>query len=108
MKIDIGSTAELGAVIRASRKAMKVRQDDAAGLIGVSENFLGKVESGADTVQWGKLLQVLQQLSLAISVEIPEPYGDAVEKILSDAKQGRDKRPRKTRGNTLASSEEAD
>jgi transcriptional regulator with XRE-family HTH domain len=34
-------------VVRASRKAQKIRQDDAAGSIGVSENFLGKVERGS-------------------------------------------------------------
>mgnify|MGYP003659421570 CR=1 FL=1 len=47
MKIDITSPEQVGALIRASRKAMHIRQDDAAGIIGVSENFLGKVERRA-------------------------------------------------------------
>ncbi|MCO8167144.1 helix-turn-helix domain-containing protein [Pseudomonas sp. 21LCFQ02] len=84
MKIDIDSPARLGAVIRASRKAMKVRQDDAAGLIGVSENFLGKVESGAETVQWGKLFQVMQQLGLSLTVEVPASFTDDIRKALAD------------------------
>ena len=41
MKIDITSPEQVGALIRASRKAMHIRQDDAAGIIGVAENFLG-------------------------------------------------------------------
>lgn len=59
MQIPIGNVESLGLVVRASRKAQKIRQDDAAGSIGVSENFLGKVESGSKSVQWGKLFQVL-------------------------------------------------
>lgn len=74
MKVDIDSPATLGLLVRASRKAMALRQDDAAGSIGVSENFLGKVERGAERVQWGKLFQVLQELGLQVSVEVPEEY----------------------------------
>jgi len=46
MKISIDNAAALGKVVRASRKAQKIRQDDAAGASGVSENFLGKIERG--------------------------------------------------------------
>ena len=55
MNIPITSASAIGEVVRASRKAQKIRQDDAAGSIGVSENFLGKVERGSESVQWGKL-----------------------------------------------------
>jgi len=41
MKIPIENAAAIGMVVRASRKAQKIRQDDAAGSIGVGENFLG-------------------------------------------------------------------
>lgn len=84
MKIDIKSAEQVGAVIRASRKAMHIRQDDAAGIIGVSENFLGKVERGGETVQWGKLFQVLQELGLNVTIEVPEPFADAISKRLAD------------------------
>ena len=57
---------------RASRKAQKIRQDDAAGSIGVSENFLGKVERGSESVQWGKLFQVLEGLGVRVLVDVPE------------------------------------
>jgi transcriptional regulator with XRE-family HTH domain len=74
MKFVIDSPETLGTVIRASRKAMDMRQDDAAGSIGVSENFLGKVERGGETVQWGKLFQVMQELGLTVTVEVPDAY----------------------------------
>jgi transcriptional regulator with XRE-family HTH domain len=72
MNIPIDSPETLGHVIRATRKALSLRQDDAAGVIGVSENFLGKVERGGATVQWGKLFQVMEQLGLKVTVEVPE------------------------------------
>jgi transcriptional regulator with XRE-family HTH domain len=86
MKIDIKSAEQVGALIRASRKAMHIRQDDAAGIIGVSENFLGKVERGGETVQWGKLFQVLQELGLNVTIEVPEPFADATVKRLADTR----------------------
>ena len=61
--------------MRASRKAQKIRQDDAAGSIGVSENFLGKIERGSDAVQWGKLFQVLQGLGIRVELDVPEEVG---------------------------------
>ena len=72
MKITIDNAAGIGKVVRASRKAQKIRQDDAAGSIGVSENFLGKVERGGESVQWGKLFQVLEGLGVRVMVDVPE------------------------------------
>jgi transcriptional regulator with XRE-family HTH domain len=72
MKIPIENAAAIGRVVRASRKAQNIRQDDAAGSIGVSENFLGKVERGSESVQWGKLFQVLDGLGVRVMVDVPE------------------------------------
>lgn len=72
MTISIDNAAAIGRIVRASRKAQKIRQDDAAGSIGVSENFLGKVERGSESVQWGKLFQVLEGLGVRVMVEVPE------------------------------------
>lgn len=75
MKIPVETVEALGQVVRASRKAQKIRQDDAAGSIGVSENFLGKIERGGETVQWGKLFQVLQGLGIKVELDVPEEVG---------------------------------
>lgn len=72
MKVPIHHAAAIGKVVRASRKAQKIRQDDAAGSIGVSENFLGKIERGSESVQWGKLFQVLEGLGIRVMVDVPE------------------------------------
>lgn len=87
MQIPITDTNALGKVVRASRKAQKVRQDDAAGSIGVSENFLGKVEKGSESVQWGKLFQVLEGLGIRVIVDVPEE----VAAWMKEAENARDR-----------------
>ena len=72
MNIPIDNAAAIGKIVRASRKVQKIRQDDAAGSIGVSENFLSKVEHGGGSVQWGKLFQVLAGLGIKVIVDVPE------------------------------------
>ena len=47
MKIDIDNASAIGDVVRASRKAQKIRQDDAAGSIGVSAIFWGRSSAAA-------------------------------------------------------------
>jgi DNA-binding XRE family transcriptional regulator len=87
MKIPINNAAAIGNVVRASRKAQKIRQDDAAGSIGVSENFLGKVERGGESVQWGKLFQVLEGLGIRVMLDVP----DSVAAWLNDTSSGANK-----------------
>jgi transcriptional regulator with XRE-family HTH domain len=83
MQIPITGVATIGKLVRASRKAQKIRQDDAAGSIGVSENFLGKVERGSDTVQWGKLFQVLDGLGIRLVADVPESVASYLDNISS-------------------------
>lgn len=87
MKISIDNPTAIGKVVRASRKAQNIRQDDAAGSIGVSENFLGKIERGSDSVQWGKLFQVLSGLGVRVMVDVP----DSVAAWLNDQSGNQDK-----------------
>ena len=87
MKLPIDTPASLGPIVRAARKAQKIRQDDAAGSIGVSENFLGKIEHGGETVQWGKLFQVLEGLGIRVMVDVPE----SVAAYLNDPANHKDK-----------------
>jgi transcriptional regulator with XRE-family HTH domain len=76
MYIELDSADGIGAVVRASRKAQSIRQDDAAGSIGVSESFMGKVESGGESVQWGKLFQVLEGLGVRVILDVPDEAAD--------------------------------
>ncbi|AMR78779.1 helix-turn-helix domain-containing protein [Cupriavidus nantongensis] len=78
---------DIGAAVRAARKAGGMRQDDAAGAIGVSENFMVRVENGAEGIQWGKLFQVLQGLGLRVTVDLPEAAAPRVEAELAKLRQ---------------------
>lgn len=86
MQIKINDPASIGQIVRACRKSQKIRQDDAADSIGVSENFLGKVESGSDSVHWGKLFQVLIGVGVHVILDVPESVGLALNNQ-NDAKK---------------------
>jgi transcriptional regulator with XRE-family HTH domain len=72
VQLPISDPSDIGAFVRAARKAQGIRQDDAAGAIGVSENFMVRVENGAEGIQWGKLFQVLSGLGIRMLVDVPE------------------------------------
>lgn len=81
MQIPIDSAAAIGKIVRATRKTQGLRQDDAAGSIGVSENFLGKIERGSESVHWGKLFQVMQGLGVRVVVDVPDDVGERLERL---------------------------
>lgn len=68
----IASTEALGEIIRRQRKRQGLRQADLATMVGASHVFLGDVEKGKPTVQWGRVLQILDELGLRLSVEVPD------------------------------------
>lgn len=59
-------------VIRAVRKSTRVRQDDLAGAVRVSRQFTHDVEQGKPTVQLGRVLLLLEELGIALNVDIPD------------------------------------
>jgi y4mF family transcriptional regulator len=65
------SPAEIGVIVRTTRRAAGLRQDELAGAAGVGLRFIVDLESGKPTAQIGKTLQVLA--TLGCSVEITPP-----------------------------------
>ena len=76
-KIRLDNAEALGPLVKAMRKHQGLRQDATAEGIGVSENFLAKVERGSGTVQWGKLFAVLSELGLHVEIDVPDSVMDA-------------------------------
>ncbi len=70
----ISSVAEVGAAIRAKRRAIGMRQEELASLAGVGPRFLSEVENGKVSAEIGKVLQVLRRLGLELSIK---PRGDS-------------------------------
>ena len=81
MKRSIKSPEDLGLIIRAVRKYSKVRQDDLAGMVKVSKQFAVDAERGKATMQFGKLLQLIDELGIQLTVNIPDSVGPILEKI---------------------------
>lgn len=63
--------AEIGKIVRATRKSQGLRQDELAGTAGVGLRFVVDLESGKNTAQLGKTLQVLQALGCAVEITPP-------------------------------------
>ncbi|MCA8256036.1 helix-turn-helix domain-containing protein [Burkholderia sp. AU31624] len=80
MRYTIEQASDIGGVIRAARKVQQLRQDDAAGSVGVSESFMVKAERGADTIQWAKVFQILQGLGVRVVVDIPDASEELLER----------------------------
>ena len=64
----LGSTSELGEIVRAVRKAQGLTQLDVAGLAGLSNRFVIDLERGKPTLQLQKVLDVLHLLGLEVAI----------------------------------------
>ena len=62
----------LGRLIRQERKRQRLRQADLAAMIGASHVFLADVEKGKPTVQLGRVLKLLDELGLVLTVDAPD------------------------------------
>ena len=66
---------EVGQVVRTTRLAQGLRQDQLAGAAGVGVRFLVELEAGKPTAQLGKVLAVLAALGCTVRIE-PPPDSD--------------------------------
>ena len=63
--------SEIGEIVRTTRKATGLRQDELAGAAGVGLRFIVDLEAGKPTAQIGKMLQVLQALGCSFDITPP-------------------------------------
>lgn len=64
--------AEIGAVIRSTRKNLGVTQRDLALTSGTGLRFIIELEKGKETCELGKALRVLHTLGIEISLVPPQ------------------------------------
>lgn len=62
---------EVGAVVRHTRKALNVTQQDLALASGTGLRFIIDLEKGKPSCQFGKTLTVLQALGIRIDLVLP-------------------------------------
>jgi len=65
------TAAEIGDIVRTTRKAYGLRQDELAGTAGVGLRFIVDLEAGKPTAQIGKTLQVLAALGCSVDITPP-------------------------------------
>lgn len=95
MLITVSSPQDLGLLVRATRKTQQLRMDDLAGSAGVGPVFVREVERGKETVQLGRVLQLLSELGIALKADIPDDAVDAFEHLrLVGVKPLKPRRPR--------------
>ena len=60
----VGLLAEIGNIVRRTRKAQKIRQDDLAAIVGVQHSVIGRFEKGDSGVAIATVLKCLDELGL--------------------------------------------
>jgi transcriptional regulator with XRE-family HTH domain len=66
-------SSSLGPLVRQRRRAQHLRIDDAAQLLGVSQDLMSRLENGQGTVRLDKALAILDGLGLALVV-VPKEH----------------------------------
>ena len=65
--------ADIGTMVRAKRKQIKLTQVQTSAMCNVGTRFLSELENGKTTLELGKVLHVLSCLELEVSIA-PKPY----------------------------------
>lgn len=87
-------SVELADAVRARRLVLGLRQEDLADLAGTSERFVTALESGKETVQLDKVLDVLATVGYDI---VLEPGSGRLWSREADESGGRRRAPRRRR-----------
>jgi len=72
MKRPTLTPSELGALVRRTRKAQGLRQDQLAGVANVGLRFIVDLEAGKPTIQLAKTFKVLEMLGCSIVITPPQ------------------------------------
>jgi HTH-type transcriptional regulator / antitoxin HipB len=68
LEASVRSSVELGAIVRVQRKRLALTQLDIAGLGNTGNRFIVDLENGKPTVQFQKVLDVMDLLGLELVV----------------------------------------
>jgi transcriptional regulator with XRE-family HTH domain len=73
----ISTPADLGAALRAARRARGLRLEDVALAAGVGVRFLSELERGKPTARLAEALRVAASLGLRLTLEDPSDRSNA-------------------------------
>ena len=66
--IQISDVASLGAVLRDTRKAMKITQEELSLQTGISKPTISSIEKGKETAHVGLVLQLCRDLGISVNL----------------------------------------
>ena len=95
MKFPVKSPADLGLLARATRRSNRLRLDDVAGSASLGPVFVGDVERGKETVQFGRVLRLLEELGIELLADVPQAALDEIEKLKAKGVKPHKPRPKK-------------
>lgn len=67
----VSDSVSLGAALRRTRKALKITQEGLSLQTGISRPAIRSIERGKETAQVGLVLQLCQDLGVAIELKFP-------------------------------------
>ncbi len=94
MRKAIKTVSEIGLVLRGVRKSQSLRQDDLAAIAGVGAIFAGDVERGKESVHLGKVLSLLDEAGIKVTLEFADSATQSVQAQFDKA-QAKKKSPPK-------------
>lgn len=77
----LGGAGDFGAAVRAARRSAEVPIDKAAGMLGVSKQFLSDLENGKPTIQLDKAIKAGRALGLVIDYRVAAAPPVAAEEV---------------------------
>lgn len=69
MKSTIKTADQIGAVLRGYRRDQGLTQADLARRVGLAQNAISEIETGAGRSSWARIFKVLSALELDLTVE---------------------------------------
>ncbi|MCA0907377.1 helix-turn-helix domain-containing protein [Ruegeria marisrubri] len=76
-RIQISDTASLGVVLRETRKALKITQEELSLQTGISKPTIRSIEKGKETAHVGLVLQLCQDLGISVYLSAPARKAEA-------------------------------
>jgi y4mF family transcriptional regulator len=68
--VQVQSVADLGALVRSARKAMKMNQSEFAAHAGVGRRFVSELESGKPSLEFDRVMACLQAAGIDLTARL--------------------------------------
>lgn len=94
MQTPVQSVQDIGRIVRAVRRQSHLRLEDLAATTGLSKQFLTDLESGKLTLRLGLTLNLLAELGIRVTLDIPQAAAVELASLQAHEKAHPGKTPR--------------